>query len=508
MLSVPLVWHDAVVGVLNVQTRDAPPIRRGRDRVPGHDRRPLAGIVEKGRLTAEVEAVSSSSRPSTRPGPSSSRWSRTSCGRHSLSCACTWTCWPGMRRVRSPRHDTGSRRARNGGPGRDQLARLDRLVDSILASVRGEGLTNLSRAPFDVVAAVDETVETCDSCSAPARSDGSDRASRTSRSASDAIPPGPRAAARKRVQVRRDGGRGRSASGESAARSRSTSRTTAGASPARTGRASSSRSSGRGPGASRGSGIGLFAARRLMDAMGGRIFLEMNGTRSTIVGRCPPRAERALRCRAARYTSSAPVQRPCSGTDADRADAPVSDEPQTAAAIAASPGKRDRYPRDRPGAGWPACSSGRWSSGLGGRLAMRLATIAQEGAVGGVTDNGNRKSRASPWARDTDPGNGRVLVHRRDAPQRSLGDRDAVAASRWGPASRRGRPARDRHRHRQRPDRRQPTGDFIQLRHDPAIVAMLIALVGLVGPWGCRCGRWLARASVAAPADPRAARAA
>ena len=33
-------------------------------------------------------------------------------------------------------------------------------MDSILASVRGEGLTGLSRAPFDAVQAVDETVET------------------------------------------------------------------------------------------------------------------------------------------------------------------------------------------------------------------------------------------------------------------------------------------------------------------------------------------------------------
>ena len=52
------------------------------------------------------------------------------------------------------------RRRRGGPPPLDQLARLDRLVDSILASVRGEGLTGLSRAPFDAVEAVDETVET------------------------------------------------------------------------------------------------------------------------------------------------------------------------------------------------------------------------------------------------------------------------------------------------------------------------------------------------------------
>jgi two-component system sensor histidine kinase KdpD len=37
---------------------------------------------------------------------------------------------------------------------------LDRLVDSILASVRGEGLTGLSRAPFDAVRAVDDVVDT------------------------------------------------------------------------------------------------------------------------------------------------------------------------------------------------------------------------------------------------------------------------------------------------------------------------------------------------------------
>ena len=36
-----------------------------------------------------------------------------------------------------------------------------------------------------------------------------------------------------------------------------------------------------GRGSSRGSGIGLFAARRLMTAMGGRIFLEPNGFASS-----------------------------------------------------------------------------------------------------------------------------------------------------------------------------------------------------------------------------------
>jgi signal transduction histidine kinase len=42
----------------------------------------------------------------------------------------------------------------------DQVTRLDRLVDSILASVRGEGLTGLRRDPFDVVSAIGTTVGT------------------------------------------------------------------------------------------------------------------------------------------------------------------------------------------------------------------------------------------------------------------------------------------------------------------------------------------------------------
>jgi signal transduction histidine kinase len=42
----------------------------------------------------------------------------------------------------------------------DQVTRLDHLVDGILASVRGEGLTGLRRDPFDVVEAIDKTVGT------------------------------------------------------------------------------------------------------------------------------------------------------------------------------------------------------------------------------------------------------------------------------------------------------------------------------------------------------------
>ena len=56
MLSVPLVWHDGVVGVLNVQTRDARRFDDGEIAFLQTIAALLAGIVEKGRLTAEVEA--------------------------------------------------------------------------------------------------------------------------------------------------------------------------------------------------------------------------------------------------------------------------------------------------------------------------------------------------------------------------------------------------------------------------------------------------------------------
>jgi two-component system sensor histidine kinase KdpD len=56
MLSVPLEWHDTVVGVLNVQTREKRRFDDGEIALLRTIAALLAGIVEKGRLTAEVEA--------------------------------------------------------------------------------------------------------------------------------------------------------------------------------------------------------------------------------------------------------------------------------------------------------------------------------------------------------------------------------------------------------------------------------------------------------------------
>ena len=80
-----------------------------------------------------------------------------------------------------------------------------------------------------------------------------------------------------RRSTRRPSRRCPSASGGSATRSRSTSPTTARASRSRTGRRVFQPYVRVDRARSRGSGIGLFAARRLMEAMGGRVWIEKNG---------------------------------------------------------------------------------------------------------------------------------------------------------------------------------------------------------------------------------------
>jgi signal transduction histidine kinase len=161
----------------------------------------------------------------------------------------------------------------------DQVSRLDRLVDSILASVRGEGLTGLSRAPFDAVAAVEETVDTLRLILRPHPIRWSRPDERLVAVGDDArfrqvleqlleneakYAPGTegvsigvwRRGADIQVYVTDDGPGVPIEDWESVFEP-------------------FVRIEGRGR--SRGSGIGLFAARRLMDAMGGRVWLEPNG---------------------------------------------------------------------------------------------------------------------------------------------------------------------------------------------------------------------------------------
>ena len=245
MLSVPLEWHDRVVGVLNVQTREVREFGRDEIEFLRTIAALLAGIVEKGRLTAEVEA-----RLAQLTALDAARAELLSVVTHELRTPLSVVrvyvdlladAATGETPPADPADPAAWRAA-----ALDQLGRLDRLVDSILASVRGEGLTGLSRAPFDAVAAVDETVETLRLLLRPhpirwQRPEGSDRRDRRR----EPVPPGPRADPRERVEVRAE--RRRREHRRLAPRRRDPGlhhRRRARASRARTGRACSSRSSG------------------------------------------------------------------------------------------------------------------------------------------------------------------------------------------------------------------------------------------------------------------------
>ena len=168
MLSMPLVWDEQVVGVLNVQTTDARDFAPEEIEFLATIAALLAGIVEKGRMQAEAEAQLD-------------RLSQLDAARAELLAVVTHELRTPLAVVRAyvdlladaaganaAEADAAGRRDRtlvdvieNWRAGAtDQVTRLDRLVDSILASVRGEGLTGLRREPFDVVFAIDKTVGT------------------------------------------------------------------------------------------------------------------------------------------------------------------------------------------------------------------------------------------------------------------------------------------------------------------------------------------------------------
>jgi len=272
MLSVPLVWHDEVVGVLNVQTRAVRRFEAAEVDLLQTIAALLAGIVEKGRLTAEVEA-----RLAQLTALDAARSELLSVVTHELRTplSVVRVYVDLLAEAGAENADADSwREAAN-----DQLARLDRLVDSILASVRGEGLTGLSRAPFDAIGAVDDVVETLrlllrphpirwERPERPMTAIGDETRFRqvleqlleneskyapTEKGVSIGIW---RQGDEVQVYVTDDGPGVPVEEWESVFEP-------------------FVRVAGRGR--SRGSGIGLFAARRLMEAMGGRVFLEPNG---------------------------------------------------------------------------------------------------------------------------------------------------------------------------------------------------------------------------------------
>jgi K+-sensing histidine kinase KdpD len=274
MLSVPLVWHEKVVGVLNVQAKARREFRPEEIEFLQTIAALLAGIVEKGRLTAEVEA-----RLAQLTALDAARAELLSVVTHELrtplSVVRVYVDLLAEAAADGPNADADAWR----DAASDQLARLDRQVDSILASVRGEGLTGLSRAPFDAVASVGETVETLrlllrphpirwDPPTEALTAIGDEARFRQvleqlleneSKYAptDEGVSIGAwRLGDEIQVYVTDDGPGVPIEDWESVFEP-------------------FVRINGRGR--SRGSGIGLFAARRLMDAMGGRVFLEPNG---------------------------------------------------------------------------------------------------------------------------------------------------------------------------------------------------------------------------------------
>jgi signal transduction histidine kinase len=278
-LSVPLIWHGEVVGVLNVQARGVREFTLDEIEFLRTIAALLAGIVEKGRLTAEVEA-----RLEQLSALDAARAELLSVVTHELRTPLSVVrvyvdLLAEAASAGEPAPSSGEwREAAN-----DQLARLDRLVDSILASVRGEGLTGLSRAPFDVVRVVDETVETLRLLLRP-------HPIRWTRPEGWYTAIGDEARFRQVIEqlLENESKYAPSADGVSIGVWRHGDEIQVYVTDDGPGVPIEDwesvfepfvRIEGRGQ--SRGSGIGLFASRRLMTAMGGRIFIEPNGYASS-----------------------------------------------------------------------------------------------------------------------------------------------------------------------------------------------------------------------------------
>jgi signal transduction histidine kinase len=159
MLSVPLSWNDQVVGVLNVQTerhrsfspRDVAHLRAIADL--------LAGIVAKGRLQREAEAQVASLEALEH-------------AQAELVALVTHELRTPLAVVRAyldllaEAVDQGPDALRAGDSraaewhrlAEGQVTRLDRLVDSILASVRPVEQEPIELSPIDLTAIVDETL--------------------------------------------------------------------------------------------------------------------------------------------------------------------------------------------------------------------------------------------------------------------------------------------------------------------------------------------------------------
>ena len=161
MLSVPLAWHDQVVGVLNVQTEQPRVFSPADVDQLGAVADLLAGIVEKGRQQTEAEARVEALKAIDE-------------ARSELIALVTHELRTPLAVVRAYADLLAEEPALAGRVSRDlerrrtraawheatleQIERLDRLVDSILASVRVVPEDAASVSPVDVERAVEEVI--------------------------------------------------------------------------------------------------------------------------------------------------------------------------------------------------------------------------------------------------------------------------------------------------------------------------------------------------------------
>jgi signal transduction histidine kinase len=278
MLSVPLVWHGAVVGVLNVQTLAKRTFRATEIEFLRTIAALLAGIVAKGRLQAEIEG-----RLEQLTALDTARSELLSVVTHELrtplSIVRAYLDLLGEAAAGTAPAPDATTALEWRGAALDQVSRLDRLVDSILASVRGEGLTGLSRAPFDAVSAVDETVDTLRLLLRPHPIRWTPPDDRLTAIGDDA-----RFRQVLEQLLENESKYAPSAEGVSIGMWRKEDEIQVYVTDDGPGVPIEDWESVfepfvriEGRGRSRGSGIGLFAARRLMNAMGGKVWLEPNG---------------------------------------------------------------------------------------------------------------------------------------------------------------------------------------------------------------------------------------
>lgn len=161
MLSVPLTWHDQVVGVLNVQTERQRTFSQLDVEHLGAVADLLAGIVEKGRQQSEAEA-----RVEALKAIDEARSELIALVTHELRTPLAVVRAYSDLLAEDPpligreSRDMERRRTRAAWHGAtlEQIERLDRLVDSILASVRVVPEDAATVSPVDVESLVGEVL--------------------------------------------------------------------------------------------------------------------------------------------------------------------------------------------------------------------------------------------------------------------------------------------------------------------------------------------------------------